>query len=385
MNQIQEFIYKEIQQINEKAKKPGWTNWAVISAIAAAFWLLSGELESGKFIIRNIHINLVLLLLFFDIFSHIRAVLLSNKDDNQKLRYFTFRSWKSNIYLNCIYSYLYYFILIVLIIRLPLSIPFIPTLVAIVYASLCLLAVSFLLVLTIKETPLSFSSSSRNYYILGLNIVLPLVPFTYILVQNNWSLMQVSQSDIRIASLVLVIFFLIKILIPEKTDDYLLDGLVNLKRSHFLGYIDDDVARHQLELLLLGHKVSDFIQPLIYDILSELSKLQNLEHDRIMLSNRISEIRTQNNYETLEFEIEAMEERHIKIDKMFEQGVSKIVNLRNALDKKVSWLVSVNKDSASESDLLIEQMDREFKVALDSLERMQNSRKVEITTQSRSA
>lgn len=376
MVDLQEFIREEIQHINDESKKPGWTDWAVLSAFAAALWLLSAEIESGKYSINNVHVLLVMLMLSFDVFSNLKGVFQTINNDTQESRYSTIKPWKSNVYLNSIYSYLYYAILIILILRLPINIPYSSILIALIYSSLCILATTFLLVLVVLEPPLNLSSNKGTYYIFGLGILLPLAPLIHILLLNDWSLMHLMQVDLRIASLILIAFWLINILIPEKTDKFLLIGLVNLKRSHFLGHITEEVAKHQLELLLLGHKVSDFLQPLIYEILSELAILQNLEHERSKLSIRISQITSQKSSETYDTELNDLVEKHLTIDKRFEQSVSKIENTRLVLDKKALWLISANKDSASEIDHLIQQMDQEFRVALDELERLQNSRKI---------
>ncbi len=44
-----DYLSKEIDQLHEDIKRPGWTIWAIVAAIASLSWLLILELEKNLY------------------------------------------------------------------------------------------------------------------------------------------------------------------------------------------------------------------------------------------------------------------------------------------------------------------------------------------------
>src|SRR5690606_39528612 len=78
-----EYLNTEIEQIREDMKTPGWTQWAIIGALASIFWLLVLEVEKDVFDSNQTLMLFAIISLFV---NTIRYIYIQTKPDRKSTR-----------------------------------------------------------------------------------------------------------------------------------------------------------------------------------------------------------------------------------------------------------------------------------------------------------
>lgn len=267
----------EINQILSEVKFPGWTTWAIYGAIATVIWLLFHQIEASKI---NTIIVKVLLLVFFLIFDFISVikVLLSPKDYNERQRN---RFYQSRIFAN---NRLELFVMLLLSLGLLiiaktinlLNLPY-PYLIIGIYSVLSIIYM-LVLILSFLKFPISaFPQSSAYILIIPVVLLSAILASIYGCISMIYN--QVNISDIKVASLIFALCYLIILLTKRTHNTPLLSTLINIRRDLAFDQISVENAVQQADIALTGLTMSDILQEDVQKILGLIEKM-NLDYGK---------------------------------------------------------------------------------------------------------
>lgn len=340
------FLDKEIENIQAEITRPGWTNWAIIAGVATVIWLMYSEIEGGKFDIKNV---LVLILGFSLSYPFISSALrlISHSPLTPYLadnRYYYYKKERSS--LSNFLSLVFFISGWVITKYLDNGSTQIHELFSYIFhgAWIFIFSVAFIASLTnflaSSDSGLSPSSGQKvllagvtifNLFGIGATIryLQPLV-----IVQKS-----ISIYDIRVSSLVVAMYILIRLLArtPEKTP--ILEQLIRINRDISLDRIEPETAKKQIDLAMNGLQSADILQK---HIDGYLSIMQQFEKEALQVRQKIDVRRNLHNAEK-----ELSEENKI-ISESLEKDISThMIRLEKLLNEDLyKSLVSLGFQSA---------------------------------------
>lgn len=296
------YINDEINQIREDIKMPGWTNWAVMAAVASIIWLLIIEVEKGVFKIEQICLIYIILVLFSSFLRNLYELLKPITSDN-RIRYISIDlifkekrfTFVINIFQACLMVYLlwnfssqsgtvpYYLAIISygIYIISPL----------IIYLGYFISRKIYNYNLYFPDNknaymPIGFSLSSKRKSKVTLNLyALPSItmPIIYLYLSFKYSQLYIYLfglsldptvfSNFRIAILCFSILTLLRLFIFNEETSPTLKELVDIRRDLIFGNIDLEMAKKLTEVSLSGLNKSTIIQMETRNCITTLQKI----------------------------------------------------------------------------------------------------------------
>jgi hypothetical protein len=330
------FLEYEITNRMSDVKKPGWTIWAILGAIASAIWLTLSVIETSSPLLLA---NICLIFLLLSILCSSLYILINNlnKIDSKNLysnvaRFDHVDSIMSQSRLSLIWIFLWSIILIYIFFESQLTdLDFIKK-IGYAYLFTCSTSIFIVLIFSFFHIPFPKEPQSKNnllsiiigYGLPILGVVTVISSITYL----NSKQVLASISEYKISFLVFAISILLLIMTRSKQESSLLIQLKDIYKKLSLGQIDHEVATKQVDIILNGMTLSEALQLDISSILSALRKLQQ------EYQNQTSEISILLKY----------------FDPSLSQGdesdVTIIKSIRSSLANRTNVIVAAKKDIA---------------------------------------
>jgi hypothetical protein len=281
LNLIVNQIDFEINEEKQRAKKPGWTTWAILAAIAYLVSYFFNTIEANKNINWvNIFILITLFSIIFDFLFFFRNSLRSPTIGHSKIvRYESsksaFQTGRLLLFVvllrNCLLIALtYYFSIIVS--------AFCVTLVRIyLYSVSSMILIGLILSLFHLPLPSKLSSKFdiRDFIFELVLFVIMVAPILWLGAYVLYKSMAPSIPEIKIGLVVTSISILIMGLSRLSTNSQYVPRLIQLRRSMLLEKLSHESALEQLDLIIHGLTLGEILSPQITAAIDSLNELQN--------------------------------------------------------------------------------------------------------------
>lgn len=283
------YLNNEIEQIREDIKMPGWTNWAVLAALASAGWFIILELEKNIFNTEQFYLLFILTSMAYIILRDIYDFLKPDQS-NKKTRFFTveiiFREKRLTFAVNIIHASLMMFLLI----RFSNKVSALPFYFSLIYYGFIILspAIGILIDKAIKRfTNANFYIPDMQTSAIPFNVppalrntskpfkggfIIPSIIFSLAITYSLFSyalfyfhsyglgITDVTISSLKMAILSFSIFLLIKLWVYSEQTSPTLKELLEIRRDLIFGNINLDMAKKLTEISISGLNKSAIIQ-----------------------------------------------------------------------------------------------------------------------------
>ncbi len=363
----------EIERAIAETTQPGWTTWAIYGALAAVIWTLLSEINQSENNTRNILFYFLVAQFTLDLLKQFSSVIAPQSVKKASKQRFFFSNILATSRYGLIIDILRDLSLIVIVKSYS---QFLPDTVKYgtyfyyglsVFGSVTALATSFL------KWPLPIPRAKHSlFWILpsiGATLLLvPLVGCIDILKPG------VNLPDLKVASLLTAVVFLLIVLMQKRTINPLLVSLIDLRRNLSFGNISLVDAINQADIAIAGMQLRDVLQEIVSDIISSFEKI-NAESDDVY--RRMEELQrnwpekwcclTTEQRQNMSQNLTRAVETYKSIGKLVENNEARVKSFK----KKMYWLETLLRSRPQEIDevvIMIEKTENEsrekFKVNL---------------------
>ena len=269
-HQFIEYLDKEIDNLRNEIQRPGWTSYAILGGIAALVWTLIYCFDAGGYSLRNV----AFLILGFSLLRDLLIMLFPSAkpprlDLKLKRRFINRNFLSSNRGALFLIGGQYGFFLFVSL-KLSQDLGTFTTIFTSAFLSLLLLAILSGALLFFLKFPIPMSPPRKRLNI-AINTII-ILSFL-VIISRYLGFFLVSPSitliaDIRVALLIVAIFYLLLIKIRVPKGNLILDSLVMTRRELALDEIDLDTARIHTDIALTGLRTSDVLEEYLTTLLS---------------------------------------------------------------------------------------------------------------------
>jgi hypothetical protein len=262
IDRLKELLDSEIEHVRSEYERPGWTRWALLGGIASIVWLITNRIEQGTFNPTNVSILFLAFSLALYVLLYLSTLCESAQPDpSTEGRFRLTNRWfaLSRASLLLFLAHIISVIVIAHSVQDQVRWPFTAT-VYVVYGLLALMLIAFF-VLTYFPYPLPLSQANPTAFIV-INLVLivgSLIPSAAYLYHAARSPTAATTDDYRIAALIVVGYYLLRILAGLRDQTPILSSLVTTRRELLLGKMDVTTATQQIDVALAGLQVSDVL------------------------------------------------------------------------------------------------------------------------------
>ncbi|MBD0370286.1 MAG: hypothetical protein ICV60_05585 [Pyrinomonadaceae bacterium] len=262
----------EIEELENENKRSGWSQWAILAAIAGALWLLTDELKAASFnTITSLKIFLGGIALA-DLLSWIyRGFTFSSQSIDEEPRFYSWRTLFSNSRMQSAFELLRAILLITLAL---LGSTFSWPLLALFIFSYGVWGAANLLPLLLPILKPDFiqpvdlpKPAKVSAIIWGLLLTVPMLVFLALLFASLPHPLGTVISDFRVGGLLAIASYLLVILMSVLTTPSKLLPLINLRRRFVLGKISLNEAILQTEIILGGMTAVDALRDSFFNLI----------------------------------------------------------------------------------------------------------------------
>lgn len=268
--QFIEYLNKEIDNLQDEIKRPGWTNYAIIISIAALAWTLIYCFETGGYSLRNIAFLILGFSLFWDLIKFLVIIPKSPRLELKLKRRFINSNFLSSNRLPLLLSFCQYGFFLFVSLKLSRDLGTFTMIFTSVFISLFLFALLLGIFLVFFKFPMPMSPPRKKLN-LAINVIIILAFLVIAFLYLGFSLTSPSTSvitDIRLALPIVAIFYLLVTLIRVPKGKLILDSLVMTRRELAVDDIHLDTAKVYTDVALTGLRTSDVLEEYLADVLS---------------------------------------------------------------------------------------------------------------------
>lgn len=286
-------ISKEIDFIQKNESRPGWTQWALLTAIAGLVWVLLKQIQQGSFDLNSISLLFFIGIIIWDTLIFFRAFFLKPKtssvfssNDSIKSRFTS--PLESSLERGYFISFLIragFVVFLMFMIPVPLNI---------VLKSIILfyyLGFSFFIIFSVlydffdipipKKLPNKLTIRIFAGIFTGICIVFIISIYLVIV---GLECQTTCINNIQTSFILLGILYLTSLYISIiYSSDLLLLALHNTERDLTFGHIDTESAKDQVDVILKGRKMNHLLQEYVNDIILLLEKKSEYEKKIVSL------------------------------------------------------------------------------------------------------
>ena len=262
IERITELLNSEITFIRSEYERPGWTRWALLGGIASTIWLIMDRVEQDSFEVMNVMTLFLAFSLMLYVLANLSILLDSlHADGISAGRFRVTNRWfaQSRAGLMVFLAHSIAVIAIANSVRAHVPWPF-TAMVYVVYGLLtCVLLLAFALTCfsyPFRLKPGSPRSSKVFDLVLIVGSVIPAVAYLDSVIRSPSA---ASVEDFRMASLLVVLYYLLRTLAGLRGKTPILNSLVATRRELLCGRIDIETAMQQINIALAGLEVSDIL------------------------------------------------------------------------------------------------------------------------------
>ncbi len=220
------YLNEEISSYHSDLTRPGWTTWAIVGAISAAIWLLLEQFEKSVFDLQNVFFLLLVVSFLMDAGIYLVALVSRRTVEDSgssKFRMTSARFGQNRVGL--ILLIIRWAVQIILAVEFSFLVSWPITLGAIVTSALNLAGTLLLIVMSFLSSPIPRKIKPRQrgaVFTQSLLAVIALVAlFGYLRAIPSLS-PSIEVGDLRLASLIVAILFLIFLMVRSSSGQWIL-------------------------------------------------------------------------------------------------------------------------------------------------------------------
>lgn len=266
------FLDSEISSLRSEIQRPGWTTWAILGSIAALVWLLLSEIHTGEYSPKNVAGLIFIIWLFCFFCMSITSLINTDRPLHKTKERFASKYLASTRRLGLILlTGLQIFFIFVAMDFSP-DVGELATIMAFLVISGGIIAFVFVIAIIFTNTPMPFNTRedtiTKTSYV--LSVIISAIPLWFYIKFLLISPGTANIFDVRFAVLIAAISFLLLVLMFKPAGSLTLDSLIAIKREFFLGRLDLDTARRQVDIALTGLDASQAFEEYVSKLLSLL-------------------------------------------------------------------------------------------------------------------
>lgn len=281
-------ISKEINFIQKNESRPGWTQWALLVAIAGLVWSLLKQIQQGNLDWSSVASWFFIGIIVWDTLIFLRAFFLKPKSslalnlaDSLKNRFTS--PIESSLGRGFCVSFLLraglvVFLMVMLPVSLNITLKYIILTYYIGFSSTLIFSIvyDFFDFPTSKKAPREFVLRLIIEFFVGICIAF-IMSVYFLLANMSYQLFWVN--NIQAAFILLGILYLSSLYLSTiYSSDLLLLALRSTERDLIFGYIDTKSAQDQVDVIFKGRKMSHLLQEYVNDIILLLEKKNEYEN-----------------------------------------------------------------------------------------------------------
>ncbi len=268
--QFNEYLNKEITDLQDAIKRPGWTNYAIIISIAGLAWTLINCFEAGGYSLRNIVFLILGFSLLWDIVRYLVITPKSPRLKSKLKRRFINSNLISSNRIPFLLGFGQYSFFLFVSLKLSQDLGTFTMIFSSVFIALLLVTFLIGVVLALFKLPIPMSPPRKKLN-LAVNTTIILVSLVIAFRYLGFSLTSPNTSvitDIRLALPIVAIFYLLLTLIRVPKGQLTLDSLIMTRRELAMGDIHLDTAKIYTDVALTGLRTSDILEEYLTAVLS---------------------------------------------------------------------------------------------------------------------
>lgn len=286
-------ISKEIDFIQKNESRPGWTQWALLTAIAGLVWVLLKQIQQGSFDLNSISLLFFIGIIIWDTLIFFRAFFLKPKpslpfkpNDSIKNRFTS--PLESSLERGFNISFLVRTGLVVfLMFMIPVSLNIILKSIILFYYLFFSFFIIFSIFSDFFDIPIPKKIPNklviRIFVGIFVGICVVFIISIYLLI-IGLECQSTCINNIQTSFILLGILYLTSLYISIiYSSDLLLLALRNTERDLTFGYIDTESAKDQVDVILKGRKMNHLLQEYVNDIIFLLEEKNEYEKKILLL------------------------------------------------------------------------------------------------------
>jgi len=263
-----DLINSEISQIESEQRRPGWTSWALLGALATLLWLLVKNASLQCLDWQIVGLAFLTLTLTIECITHVHAIsTLSDIYAPEEPRFVSsplYGESKLTLLLLSIQGFILFYINI----QLKQQILSIPRILSWVVIGFYILLGIGGLILSYRETPQQkFPKQKLTLWALALLIIMMIIVLSGYWAVLIKSVSAADQSNLQTATLLVLILYVFKLLADIPKQSPILPSLISIRRDLCLDRIDMSWAAKQLDVAFSGMRAEDLLQEYVQKIL----------------------------------------------------------------------------------------------------------------------
>jgi hypothetical protein len=266
------FLDSEISSLRSEIQRPGWTTWAILGGIAALVWLLFSEIEIGKYSVRNVAGLVFVIWLFCVFFMGISSLVNPARPPHKSKERFLPEYLMSTRRLGLILLAGIPIFFIFVAMDFSPDVGSLVTIMAYFVIASWILAIVIFIVIAFTNIPIprNTAANTQTKIANALSAVVTAIPLWFYIRFLFISPGTASIFDVRFATVIAAISCLVLLLMFKSAGSLTLDSLIAIKRELFLGRLDLDTAKRQVDVALTGLDASQAFEEYLSKLLSLL-------------------------------------------------------------------------------------------------------------------
>jgi hypothetical protein len=266
---------REIEHARAQQSREGWTNWALLLAIATLVWAASSEWERVPVLSTDAAIWFILVSLIAESFVSFIAGQNVGHTSARRLRLGSFNGLRSPALVTLAVRGM---VIIGVAIAFRRSMSLFAFVAVLSWYTLSVAVLGFLAVMIAKGFPTVSSENPPRPIMRWGMIAIGVLAIFGAIVSVDLPESGQAVASIRFGSLLALALYLVVLSVVERHREPLLESFVELRRSIGLGEIDQRGAAKQFTILVRGLALSDWIQEDVRTLTTEYQRL--LSHQR---------------------------------------------------------------------------------------------------------
>ena len=325
------YLNNEIEYLQNKINRPGWTKWAILGALATITWLLLNEIVNIS-INKSVLIKVTIATSFlFDGLSVIKYHLTSmnTKQNNNGYRFLISKKVLTGNRIIPILNITRHLIIFLLFLHLNINFDLYFNIIIYFYLSVDTFIYLIFLILSYLKFPIPIFDKNYKWYEIMLNLLQAIICFyvsAFFLRFIFIELGIVPIQEIKIVLLLFGFYYLLEIYYQTPIYDTILDSLVMIRRDLSLNNIDLKTAKEQTDVAVSGLKITQVLREYVSDFLDILVEAYDLINS---ISIRFDYLENNNNLDQRFKNTNLSKSDHRKII------YNEIKELKNILNNKI--------------------------------------------------
>lgn len=375
-DQLLDALDNEIAKISASQTAAGWNQWAILGAIAALLWLLIDTWEKGRFEIHNVLFLTLALSFSWDILlqSVVRFDSQPTKRSNQRPRFYSLNSILAATRSAMLFVMLKYAAFFLIAASLKSKFLLLPE----VYTGVVAVAGFLALIVSVCENFPEQPTKPNKILLRAQRIVVVFFSaLEYSSVIFVWGYCwlihdTISIPDLRFAFIASGIIYLVSLAVNNRVPTVFLESFQTIRHELTFNRISLHDAMSQTDLLLTGKSLSQVLQPHFNKLMNALEEAHSclrVSHGQIVniktLALQLENLDLNSDrHSQIRMDVDRCHKEYAKFADVVTEALKKSETVGNAFRSRRDHLVFLTPETATETKIFGEQLERTFREML---------------------